>query len=242
MRNKNLALAAFADTVVVPGCRHDQETIAGGAVLRWLVALGDYCDCSEQSAARYREACDRLVTDETILENGGPFAQWVQFRALHDRYVYDWNTVPANARTSEATKERFTPFFRAVCDYIEAGKPTLVAEHMNVLAFASRFEMVDTFGKLGDRLEQAWRRHNGGESPDYTDTEWFDSDFDSFRKWRRLSVDRRRVNRDTPSTIPNPADLSEYRFMAVDADGREWTWNDDQAGWIGGTSTRVSRP
>lgn len=233
-RGKNLALVAFADSVAAPArCNLDQETIAGGAVVRWLVALGDYCDHSDQSATKYRETCSRLVTVLNRINTGGPFAQWVQFRALHDRYVLDWNSIAQDERGSPKTKELFEPFFKLLCDYIDAGNPTLIAEHMNMLAFASRFNMVETFGSLRDGLEQAWRRHNGSQArPDYMDKALFDSDFKLFRAWLQNPVERRRIPPDMPTTIPRPTDRGEFRFVAADADGHEWEWNDEKMVWV----------
>ena len=242
-REKNLALVAFADSVAASETPHlDQETISGGAVVRWLVGLGDYCDGSDQSVARYREACDRLETVLRRIDEGGPFVKWVQIRALHDRWVVDFNSVPEGERASQETKKRFEPFFWQLCDYIEAGTPTLIAEHIYLLVFAIRFNMVEHFPLLRFRLEEAWRRHNGGENPDYTDTKWFDSDFDPFRKWLRLSVEQRRVTRDMPTSIPSPVDRGEFRFVAADADGHEWEWNDDGLVWVARQTTADAKP
>ena len=35
-----------------------------------------------------------------------------------------------------------------------------------------------------------------------------------------------------PTTIPSPADRGGYRFMAVDADGRIWRWDDEEMVWV----------
>ena len=34
-----------------------------------------------------------------------------------------------------------------------------------------------------------------------------------------------------PTTLPSPVDRTEFRFVAVDAAGREWRWNDDELVW-----------
>ena len=234
-RDRNQALVAFAERVGAPGPRAlDQETLAGGAFVRWLVGLGDFCDGSDESALRYRETCHRLVTVLSNTDAGGPFAQWVQFKALQDQYAVDWNLLTVEERGSTRTRRRFEPLFKLVCDYIEAGHPTLVAEHMNALVFASRFNMVEDFPLLRDRLERAWRRHNGGESPDYTDDRLFDDDFDTFRAWLDTQPSRRRARRNTPTTIPSPADRDKYRFSAVEveSDGDELEWDDDKLDWV----------
>ena len=35
-----------------------------------------------------------------------------------------------------------------------------------------------------------------------------------------------------PTTIPIPADRGEHEFIAVDAVGREWRWDDAEMVWI----------
>ena len=306
-RDKNLTLVAFADRIAAPGLRAlEQETVAGGAVVAWLVGLGDFCGGSDESARRYRDTCHRLVTVLSGLEEGGPFVQWVQFHALQDQYVVDWNFLTDDEQGSDRTRKRFEPLFRLLYDYIEAGNPTLVAEHMNALVFASRFKMVGEFPLLRERLEHAWRRHNGGAIPDYTDTALFDADFDPFREWlqtqavqrlrsremptiaetlsalalasrfkmvgefpllrERLEQTWRRHNggaipdytdtalfdadfdpfrewlqtqavqrlrsHDMPTTVPSPPDRSKYQFLAVESAGDEWKWSDDKTAWV----------
>ena len=34
-----------------------------------------------------------------------------------------------------------------------------------------------------------------------------------------------------PTTLPSPLDRTEFRFVAVDAAGREWRWIDDEMVW-----------
>ena len=34
-----------------------------------------------------------------------------------------------------------------------------------------------------------------------------------------------------PTTLPSPVDRSEFRFVAVDAAGREWRWIDGRMVW-----------
>ena len=34
-----------------------------------------------------------------------------------------------------------------------------------------------------------------------------------------------------PTTIPSPVDRGEFNFYAVDADGREWRWDDEEMVW-----------
>lgn len=36
----------------------------------------------------------------------------------------------------------------------------------------------------------------------------------------------------TPMMLPSPVDLGEYRFVAIDALGREWRWVDDELVWV----------
>ena len=35
-----------------------------------------------------------------------------------------------------------------------------------------------------------------------------------------------------PTTLPSPVDRSEFRFVAVDANGTEWRWIDDEMVWV----------
>ena len=35
-----------------------------------------------------------------------------------------------------------------------------------------------------------------------------------------------------PTTLPSPVDRGEFRFVAVDAAGAEWRWNDDEMVWV----------
>ena len=239
-RDKNEALIAFADEVLANG-QHtlDQETIVGSAVVRWFAALGDYCDGSDQTLARYRETCDQLTAVLDSIEMKGPFVKWVQFRAIHDRYAIDFNAVPKNEQKSKATKERFEPFFKLLLEYIDAGNPTLIAEHMNALVYASRFDLREYFPVLRAGFEQAWRRHNGDEKPNYKDRGLFDDDFDHFRMWLRRRTHRSEPDFDPkfdltiPTTIPKPISLEQavYRFIAIDANGTELEWNDVKSIW-----------
>lgn len=35
-----------------------------------------------------------------------------------------------------------------------------------------------------------------------------------------------------PTTLPSPVDRHEFRFIAVDGEGREWHWSDDEVVWV----------
>lgn len=35
-----------------------------------------------------------------------------------------------------------------------------------------------------------------------------------------------------PTTIPSPVDRGQYDFAAVDKDGREWRWDDEEMIWV----------
>ena len=35
-----------------------------------------------------------------------------------------------------------------------------------------------------------------------------------------------------PTTLPSPVDRREFQFFAVDADGREWQWDDYKMVWV----------
>lgn len=35
-----------------------------------------------------------------------------------------------------------------------------------------------------------------------------------------------------PTTLPSPADRSEFRFVAVDAAGAVWRWSDEELVWV----------
>ena len=44
-----------------------------------------------------------------------------------------------------------------------------------------------------------------------------------------------------PTTIPSPADRSEYHFFAVDKDGRKWHWDDSEILWVTGKTDDTKR-
>ena len=35
-----------------------------------------------------------------------------------------------------------------------------------------------------------------------------------------------------PTTLPSPVDRHEFRFVAVDAAGETWRWNDEELVWV----------
>ena len=35
-----------------------------------------------------------------------------------------------------------------------------------------------------------------------------------------------------PTTLPSPVDRGEFRFIAVDAAGTEWRWDDEEMVWV----------
>lgn len=185
-RRKNLALVEFSQHAAAGDALVDEKVVTGASLVLWLTCLGDVREGTRENRKSYYEACARLVEVLGNIPAGGPFVQYVQFMALHDQYVCEWNDITDWELAPEETKGRFHVFFDLVCDYIDAGNPTLVAEHVNVLAFASRFKMVEKYEQLRTRLEDAWRRHNGTNAkPDYNDTKVFRKDFDSFREWLR---------------------------------------------------------
>ena len=251
-RDRNLALVAFAGSVCAfaglddpHGAEageddderglvgFDNVTVAGAALVGGFVAYGDWCDGSPQSAASYRQACARFVRAmDAIDQSVGVFARWIRFQALSHKNVLEWNATPEAERRLPETRKRFAPYFKLLVDHIEAGNPTLIAEHVNTLAFASRFELVEKFGLLRDRLEQAWRRHNGGRArPDYTDFPFDDHDFETFRTWLQKPLEDLAVGPTMPTTIPGPTDRGEFDFVAVDKRGHEWRWNDRAMVW-----------
>ena len=46
---------------------------------------------------------------------------------------------------------------------------------------------------------------------------------------------------DMPTTIPSPADRSEYHFFAIDKDGRKWRWDDWETLWVVETTDDTKR-
>ena len=185
-RRKNLALVEFARHAAAADPAGEEKAVTGASLVLWLTCLGDVREGTREATASYHEACARLVKVLGNIGAGGPFVQYVQFMALHDQYVVEWNDITDWEAVLKETKDRFGVFFQLVCDYIDAGNPTLVAEHVNVLAFASRFKMVEKFEQLRTQLEEAWRRHNGANAkPPYNDRKVFRDDFDSFREWLR---------------------------------------------------------
>lgn len=182
-RRTNPALFEFARCSARPHAAQDEKTVTGAALIVWFVCLGDVCEETHVARASYHDACARLVDVLGSIRAGGPFVQYVQFLALHDQYVCEWNDIDWN-RPPDDAHDRFDTFFRLLCEYIDAGNPTLVAEHVNVLAYASHNNMTDRFALLRRRLEEAWRRHNGSNAkPDYEDESIFKSEFGNFRKW-----------------------------------------------------------
>ena len=259
-RDRNLALVAFAESVCVLAklddppeaevgedvdgrgrCELDPETVAGAAVVGWFVAYGDFCDDTPQSKVSYHQACARLLRVLSGIGTEGTFARWIQFQALSHKNALEWNWIPENERGSAATRKKFLPYFSLLLRYIEEGNPTLIAEHINALAFASRFKIVGSFGLLKDRLELAWRRHKGGQARlDYMNDLLLDSDFAEFRKWLKNPVVLRRLSHDMPTTIPSPTDRDEFDFFAIDRDGRKLGWDDAEMVWdvMGEPTTR----
>ena len=45
-----------------------------------------------------------------------------------------------------------------------------------------------------------------------------------------------------PTTIPSPVDRGEFRFVAVDKDGRSWRWDDEEMAWVVATTDRKLEP
>lgn len=35
-----------------------------------------------------------------------------------------------------------------------------------------------------------------------------------------------------PTTLPSPVDRKEFRFVAIDAEGTEWQWVDNEMVWV----------
>ncbi len=35
-----------------------------------------------------------------------------------------------------------------------------------------------------------------------------------------------------PTTLPSPVDRGELRFVAMDAEGTAWRWNDEEMVWV----------
>ena len=167
-------------------------------MVHWLVCLGDYVPAQStrpppptsglaELESTYHDASCRLVEVLGGIGSGGPFVRYIQFKAHCDRHAIEWNVIPESKRGDDETKARFEPFLRSLREYVDAGNPTLVSEHLNALAIASRFNMVDAFGLLKERLEKAWRRHNGINSkPNYAKGVFVvDGDFVPFLQWLR---------------------------------------------------------